>query len=561
MLEQPWHDHYEGAVKPHLHYPSVPLTDFLKNSAVAYPNHDAIYFFGKTMTYQQLLEDAYRCANALIRLGVKKNDAVALMLPNIPQYVICYYGILFAGGIVVQTNPLYAERDLEHHFKDSGVETIVCLDLVYAKVKKVKASSRLKNIIVTRIQDALPFPKNLLYPFVQRKKGNVQPIIHKQEPIMWLSRLLSASSSNPVETVINPQEDIAVLQYTGGTTGVSKGVMLTHANLIANVVQSGAWMYRSHKGKEVMLTVVPMFHVYGMTICMNYGISIGAKLVLVPKFDVEALLKLIDSQKVTLFPGAPTMYIGIINEPNSHKYRLDSIECCMSGSAPLPMEVQQSFERLSGGKLVEGYGLSEASPVTHANPIWGQSIIGSIGLPWPDTNCKIIDIVSGESLPPHHIGEIVVKGPQVMKGYWNQPEETNAVLKEGWLQTGDLGYCDEKGYFFIVDRKKDLINAGGFKVYPRDVEEVLFEYPGVKEAVVIGVPHSYRGETVKAYIVPKEGASLTGEELERFCREKLASYKVPRIYEFRNELPKTFIGKVLRRVLADEEKAKLEKSE
>jgi long-chain acyl-CoA synthetase len=488
-------------------------------------------------------------ANALIDLGVSKGDRVALMLPSTPQYIICYYGVLFMGGIVVQTNPLYVEKELLHHLSDAAAHTIVCLDLVYPRVKKIREQVAVKHVIVTSIKDYLPFPKNWLYPIVQKKKGPYVVIDYQEEPVISLKQLISQASSKPVAVKLDPQEDVAVLQYTGGTTGPAKGVMLTHYNLVVNVLQCQAWMYKNEKGKESLLTVVPLFHVYGMTVCMNYSISMAGRLILIPKFEIDTLLKAIHSQKPTIFPGAPTMYIAIINHPNVTKYNISSINCCVSGSAALPIEVKQKFEQLTGGKLVEGYGLSEASPVTHVNPIWGKNVRGSIGIPYPDVECKVIDSTTGEEVEQGQIGELIIKGPQVMKGYWNQPEVTATTLKDGWLYTGDMATMNEDGYFFIVDRKKDVIIASGFNIYPRDIEEVLYEHPSVQEAAVIGVPDDYRGETVKAFIVLKQGAEVTESELDVYCRERLASYKVPHIYEFRSDLPKTMIGKVLRREL------------
>ncbi|WP_409346994.1 AMP-binding protein [Paenibacillus sp. MBLB4367] len=556
MRNEPWYSFYEHEVQPQLDYPTKPLTALLNEAAEKYPSHVAIYFIGKKMTYRKLREDAYRFANALRSLGVGKGDRVALMLPNCPQYVIGYYGALYVGAVIVQTNPLYVESELERHLNDSGAKAIVCLDLVYPRLRAVRDKvTTLQHVVVTSIKDFLPFPKSMLYPLVQKRKGVPLPKLDPaRDRVQLFAGLLSASPSTPVETAVDPVRDVAVLQYTGGTTGTSKGAMLTHFNLIANALQCRAWMHRMKEGKESLLAAVPLFHVYGMTVCMNLGVLAGARLVLLPRFEIDPLLDLIHTQEPTLFPGAPTMYIAIINHPNIGRYKLSSIQCCISGSAPLPQSVQTKFEELSGGRLVEGFGLTEASPVTHANPIWGNRKTGSIGLPWPDTMCKIVETATGKELPPGEVGELIVKGPQVMQGYWNNPEETAAVLKDGWLYTSDLGYMDEEGYFYIVDRKKDMINAGGLKVYPREVEEVLFGHPGVQEAAVIGVPDPYRGETVKAFIVSKKGAELSESELDAFCRSRLAAYKIPRVYEFRQELPKTFVGKVLRRLLVDEER-------
>ncbi|MFD2369990.1 long-chain fatty acid--CoA ligase [Brevibacillus sp. GCM10020057] len=554
---KPWIANYPPETAASLEYPRFPLTFFLEQSAADYPDSYAIYFMGKRITYRELLQMSYQFAHALIDRGVKKGDRVAIMLPNTPQAVISYYGALFAGATVVMTNPLYTERELIHQLNDSGAETIITLDRLYKRVSAIKASTPLKRLIVTSIADFLPFVKKLLYPLVQKKEGHYPQVPYGSEVEPFLP-ILKESAVNPVKPEIDPENDIALLQYTGGTTGVAKGVMLTHGNLIANAMQCQAVLYKLKKGRERILGALPLFHVYGMTTVMNKGISIAAEMILVPKYDVKQILEMIDKVRPTLFPGAPTMYIALINHPDLKNHDLSSIEACVSGSAPLPVEVQNKFEELTGGKLVEGYGLTEASPVTHSNPIWGRRKSGSIGLPWPDTDCRIVDLATGEALPQGEVGELAVKGPQVMKGYWNRPEETAAVLRDGWLLTGDMGYMDEEGYFYIVDRKKDMIIAGGYNIYPREVEEVLFEHPAIREAAVIGVPDPYRGETVKAFIVFKEGQQVSEEELEAHCRKHLAAYKIPRQYEVRSELPKTVVGKVLRRQLQDEDKQRRE---
>jgi long-chain acyl-CoA synthetase len=556
MDRRPWLSYYPQEVPSTLEYPSVPLTDLMMEAAERFPERTAVTFFGKTMKYRDLLRQSLRFADALKRLGVSKGDRVALLLPNMPQYIVSYYGILFAGGIVVQLNPLHVERELLRHVTDSGAETIVCLDLLLPRIRNIRDKAGLKRVIVTSIRDELPAMKKALYPIVQKRKGSPLPKYDPDtEQLFVFHRLLRSADPAPVQLDIDPEADVAVLQYTGGTTGTPKGVMLTHANLVANVRQCRSWLYKTETGQETVLAAVPLFHVYGMTVCMNFGLSIGANILLVPKFEIEMLLKTIHHDKPTIFPGAPTMYIAINHHPHSAvKYRVSSIRCCISGSAPLPLEVQQQFERLTGGRLVEGYGLSECSPVTHANPIWGVRKTGSIGLPWPDTDCRIVDPDSGEEVSNGQIGELLIRGPQVMKGYWNNPVETSKALIDGWLHTGDMAYMDEEGFFHIVDRKKDIIIAGGFNIFPRDVEEVLFEHPDVLEAAVIGVPDEYRGETVKAFVVPKAGAGVTETELDMHCRSKLASYKVPRIYEFRESLPKTMVGKVLRRELREEER-------
>lgn len=555
MSTRPWHRFYPGEVPTSLDYPSYRLTDMLENTVSRFPDRPAIHFMGYTLRYRELLKLAKRFAGALQQLGLRPKDRVAVMLPNLPQYAIAYYGVLFAGGTVVQTNPLYTADELRYHLKDSGARVVVGLDLVYPQIKAVRddPDSPIDHVILTGIKDYLPFVKKLLYPIAAKRNGTYRKVNPRAEKTLSFGSLVRSGG-----TLSTPQaepDDVAVLQYTGGTTGFPKGVMLTHRNLTANVKQCEAWMFKTVPGEETMLTVVPMFHVYGMTVCMNYGVSIGAKLILIPKFDPDTLLKTIHRERPTLFPGAPTLYIAIINHPDLKNYDLSSIKACISGSAPLPADVQEKFEQLTGGCIVEGYGLSEASPVTHVNPLWGTSVNGSIGIPWPDTDAKVTDD-EGEDLPLGEIGELWVRGPQVMAGYWNQPKETEAVLRDGWLRTGDMAYMDENGYFHIVDRKKDVIIAGGFKVYPREVEEALYKHPVVQECVVFGVPDPYRGETVKAVIVKKQDRSASPEQLDAFCRERLAAYKVPRLYEFRETLPKTIIGKVLRRTLIEEERKK-----
>lgn len=562
MLERPWLDQYPAEIPKTLEIEEIPVQEYLKRTAVEFPEKTAIHFMGKEMTYHRLYESSIKFAAYLQSIGIAKGDRVAIMLPNMPSAVIGYFGVLMAGGVVVQTNPLYTERELEHQMKDSGAKTILALDILYPRVSKIKSKTNLEHIIVTAIKDFLPFPKNLLYPFIQKKQTGIVVTVKPDGSNHLLSEILKQPQKKLVEYKYDFNEDLALLQYTGGTTGLPKGVMITHRNLVSNATMCVAWLYKSKPGQEVVLGVLPFFHVYGMTTVMILSVLQAQKMVLIPKFDVDTILKTIEKQRPTLFPGAPTMYIGILNHPDLGKYDLSSIEACISGSAPLPVEVQQKFEKVTGGKLVEGFGLTEASPVTHSNFLWDKkSVSGSIGVPYPETDAAILSLETGEQLPAGDIGELAVNGPQVMKGYWNRPEETEQVLRDGWLLTGDIGYMDEKGYFYIVDRKKDMIIAGGFNIYPREVEEVLYEHPAVLEAAVAGIPDPYRGETVKAYIVVKEGSNVTEAELNEFCRKHLAAYKVPRYYDFRRELPKTAVGKILRRSLVDEEKAKMNNDE
>jgi long-chain acyl-CoA synthetase len=506
---------------------------------------------GKTMSYSATAREAARFANVLGTLGVRSGDRVAIMLPNCPQVVIAFFGALMAGAVVVMTNPLYMERELEYQLNDSGAKTIVTLDLLHKRVLGVLPRTKLDRVIVTSLKDYLPFPKNLLYPIKMKKDGADLSVAYGANVLSWRN-LMAAEPASARITQVNADEDLALLQYTGGTTGISKGVMLSHANLISNTIQNMHWAYKCQTGTERILGALPIFHVFGLTVVMLQAVFRAGMIILVPRFETKQILETIATMRPTLFPGAPTMYVALINHPELGNYDLSSINACVSGSAPLPREVQEKFEAVTHGRLIEGYGLTEASPVTHANNIWGKRKPG-IGIPIPDTDAKIVDPDTGEELPIGELGELTVKGPQVMKGYWNRPDETSKVLKDGWLYTGDMARMDEDGFFEIVDRKKDMIIAGGYNIYPREIEEVLFEHPAIKEAAAAGVPDKYRGETVKAFVVLKEGASVTAEELDAFCRERLAAYKVPRKYEFRDTLPKTLVGKVLRRQLLEEE--------
>lgn len=552
--EKPWLNLYPKEIPATLAYPSAPVHQYLVDTATRHPNKNALHFLGTEMSYQQLYASALKLAGYLQKLGVTKGDRVSIMLPNSPQAVISYFAILMAGGLVVQTNPLYVERELEYQMVDSGANVIITLDVLYPRVAKIMMKTSIRHIIVTAISEYLPFPKKFIYPFIQKKQYKVIVNVKHGGSIHRLSEILKLAPEKLNRVAINSDEDIAILQYTGGTTGNPKGVMLTHKNLVANASMCQAWLYKLTPGQESVLAVLPFFHVYGMSAVMILAVMQANKMILLPKFDVNLTLKTIQEQRPTLFPAAPTIYIGLLNAPDLHQYDLSSIVACISGSAPLPVEVQQKFEALTGGTLVEGYGLTESSPVTHANFLWDRPRKnGSIGVPWPDTDAAILSLETGERMPIGEIGEIAVKGPQVMNGYWNRPEETAQVMRNGWLLTGDLGYMDGQGYFYVVDRKKDIIIAGGFNIYPREIEEILYQHPAVQEAVVAGIPDPYRGETVKAYIVLKVGTEATIEELNHFMRKHLAAYKVPRFYEFRKELPKTMVGKILRRVLVEQE--------
>ncbi|MEW9698767.1 long-chain fatty acid--CoA ligase [Paenibacillus sp. SI8] len=552
---KPWLCHYPNEVAPTYEYPKHNLARLLMHTARKFPDRPALYFMGKTLSYKALLEASYRFANGLVALGVSQGDRVAIMLPNCPPAIIAYFGTLMMGGIVVQTSPLYMERELVHQLSDSGATVIVTLDLLFARVEKAQSKTPIRQMIITSIKDYLPFPKNALYP-VKMKKDGVRLSVTYGNGVHSFKKLLRSSSASPICIEVDAEKDLALLQYTGGTTGISKGVMLTHFNMVANTYQTSHWCYKVRLGEERFLGALPCFHVFGLTVLLNQSVFRAGMLILIPKFDIDLILRTINDLKPTIFPGAPTMYVALIHHKRIKELDVSSINICVSGSAPLPLEVQQRFEELTGGRLIEGYGLTEASPVTHANPIWGYRKIGTIGVPFPDTEAKVVHSETGEEVPNGEIGELIIRGPQVMKGYWNRELETSATLKDGWLYTGDMARMDEEGFFAIVDRKKDLIIAGGFNIYPREIEEILYEHPAILEAAVAGIPDQYRGETVKAFVVLKSGMTLTESELELWCRDRLAAFKVPRKVEFRESLPKTLVGKVLRRQLLEEENNK-----
>ncbi len=553
-MEKIWLKHYPNKVPHTIDYPNIPVFRFLEDSAKNYPDTTATIFEGGKLTYKQLNEQVNRFACGLSNLGIKKGDKVALFFPNCPQSIIAFYAALKIGAVVVQNNPLYVERELKYQIENSGSETLITLDLemLYPKIEHIRKETKLKNIIVSSLAEYLPFPKNVLFPIAKKKDiAKVHDVIKFQD--------LMKHGDTPPDVKIDAKE-VALFQYTGGTTGVSKGVMLTHKNLVANAIQCKAWFPDVEVGKECLLAVLPFFHSFGLTVSMNFPIYVASTMILVPRFETKSILSLIQKYKPTLFPGVPTMYVAINNHPDVSKYDLSSIKYCISGAAPLPVEVLQRFEQLTGGKLREGYGLTESSPVTHSNPLEGKVKAGSIGIPFPDTECKIVDSETGKKeLKLNEIGELCIKGPQIMKGYWNMADETAIALRDGWLYTGDMAKADEDGYFYIVDRKKDMIIAGGFNIYPREIEEILYEHPKVKEAAVAGIPDPYRGETVKAYIILKDGETATEEEIIEFCKKNLAKFKVPTMVEFRKELPKTLVGKILRRALVEEELKKQKK--
>ena len=527
------------------------LYSLLADSAKKHPGNVCLHYQGRNFTYAQVDELSSRFASALASLGLKRGGRVAIFLPNTPQLVFAYFGVLKAGGILVMCNPVYKERELEYQVRDSGAEIIVAsrtvakgLDL-YKSLEGCRGKLSLRHVITTSLTDYLP-------PLKKRLAGLAGIKDVARPDTLDFVKLVQSNAPIAEYPEVDPVNDVALLQYTGGTTGVAKGAMLTHYNLVSNAVY-GVVLFPVTE-KDVSLSVLPLFHIYGMTVTMNMPIAVGATVVLLPSFHVDEVMKTIQKTKVTLFSGAPAMYIAINSKPDAGKFNLRSVRACMSGGSALPPAVRKKFMSLTGGNLVEGYGLSETSPVTHVNPLTNGVVKdGSIGPPFSETDARIVDLDdSGKVLKMGEVGELEVKGPQVMKGYWGHDEETSEVLRDGWFLTGDIAKMDEDGYFYIVDRKKDMVNVGGFKVYPREVEDVLFEHPDVKEAGVIGIPDEFSGEVVKAFVVLKDPSKKVSEqEVIDFCQKRLAKFKAPKEVEFVQELPKTLIGKVLRRKLRE----------
>lgn len=559
-MDKPWLKKYEPRVPASIAYPEKNMPEILAESARRFSDRAATLFFKARLTYRRLDALVDRCAAGLQGMGVQKGDRVAIMIPNSPQYIIAYYGAMRAGAIVVPCNPLYVARELEHQLRDAGARVILTLSRFYPVVKDAQPRAPLEHIIVTNIKEYFPPLLRILFTVAKEVKEGHRANISRDPLAVSFQRFLARAPAKPAPVQV-ALDDTAVLLYTGGTTGVPKGAELSHRNIMVNAIQTKIW-FGAQDGQEIVLSALPLSHSYGMTTAMNFPIYCGATMILIanPR-DIKNVLENIQHFRPTAYPGVPTMYVAINNHPEVGKYDLSSIAACISGGAPLPVEVQKRFQEITGGNLVEGYGLSETSPVTHANPIYGENRIGTIGLPWPDTDARVMDVETGtREMPVGEIGELALRGPQIMKGYWNKPDETALVMRDDWFYTGDIARMDADGYFQIVDRKKDMVIAGGFNIYPREIEEVLYEHPKVKEAVAVGIPDPRRGETIKVCIVLKQGEMATAEEIIEHCRANLAKFKMPTAVEFRTELPKTMVGKVLRRVLRDEEIAKQTKS-
>jgi long-chain acyl-CoA synthetase len=546
----PWEQHYDPGVPLTVGPVTEPLPRLLLNAAAKTPQAPALIFFGRVLTYQQLAEQVARLAQAFKGQGLAQGDRLAILLPNCPQFVMAYHAALRLGAVVAPLNPLLSGKEVAQQLAGCGARRLVILDHFLPKVEQSAAELDLTHLIVTSLMDALPWPLSWLYPLKARRQG--LPLGFKKAPGRWGWREMLAQPPLQAEPVPGV-EDLAVLLYTGGTTGTPKAARLTHGNLMANVAQVNAWLPQVRFGEERLVGLLPFAHSFGLTACLNWPMSQGAQIIILPRFEIDGFIKMLKKHRPTMLPGVPTLFVALINDPRLAKLDLSALWGAISGSAPLPVEVRDRFESISGCRMLEGYGLTEAAPVTHFNPVKGKRPPGSMGMPLPGTRAQVVDQETGaQELPPGEVGELTIQGPQVMQGYWQNPQESAATLRDGWLHTGDLARMDADGYFYIVERKKDMIISGGYNIYPREVEEVLYQFPGVKEAVAFGVPDAYRGEIVKAVIVAQDGIKLDIQEIQDFCRQQLAVYKVPHSLEFRAELPKSLVGKVLRRLLREE---------
>jgi long-chain acyl-CoA synthetase len=554
-----WHRHYDHGVPPDVSFRPITLPGFLSQAAERVPERPALVFMNGRLSYRQFQEQVDRLATALARLGVERGSRVAIHIPNTPQFVIAYYASLSVGGVAVPTNPVYTTREIEQQWADAGCTVAVVADYLFeSRIRPIRKHLQVEHYVIASLPEYLRFPLSLLAPLKLRRAK--PPLVARVDPepgIHFFRRLIEETAPRPPAVSLDLDE-VATLLYTGGTTGVSKGAMLSHRNLSVNVQQLQAWSPWLEPGREVVLAALPLFHSYGLTVAMNYGVSMAAALVLLPNpRDIPTLVRSLVRHRATLAPAVPAMFNAINQYPGVDRLDLRSVKLCNSGSAPLPVEVLERFEALTGGKITEGFGLTETSPVTHSNPVLGLRKVGSIGVPLPGTDARVVDTEDDATeLPPGTAGELVLSGPQVMQGYWNKPEETAIVLRNGWLATGDLAVMDEDGFFFIVGRKKDMILCSGFNVYPDEIDRVLMAHPAILEAATIGIPDAKRGETVKSFVVLRPGERLSAEDIVGYCRENLAPYKVPRHVEFRAELPKSSVLKILRRELRAEELAR-----
>ncbi|HPX19363.1 MAG: long-chain fatty acid--CoA ligase [Pseudomonadota bacterium] len=557
-FQRVWHKHYNPDVPAELAFDRTTLSEMLSRSAQNFPDVTALIYMGKKICYRELNGLVNRFARALEALGVKKGDTVAVMLPNIPQAVIANYAVFRIGAVAAQNNPLYTERELTYQLADSDAKALVTLDLLLPRAKKIQSETKIETIITCHINDYLPFPKKQLFPYV--KKGMYRKVV-RQPGVFQFMDLLAQYPGDPMPDKAG-WDDVGALLYTGGTTGVSKGVMLTHANMSCNVQQLRWWFPDLKEGCESMMGVFPFFHSAGFTGIQNLCMATASTIVLVPRPEPGIIIELLKKFKPCYLPGVPTIFVALLNDKRFTSMDLTFIKGFIAGAAPLSVETIRELKRLTGGDIINVYGLTEITPMGTASPWKGTIKPGTVGIPLPNTDLKIVDLDDPtKELKQGEAGEILFKGPQVMKGYYKKPEETAAVLRDGWLHTGDIGFLDEDGYLTIVDRKKDMIVASGFNIFPQEVDEVLMEHPRILEACTIGVPDSYRGEAPKSYVVLKDGGTLSAEEIVEFCKKRLAPYKVPRQIEFIDELPKTPVGKILRREVKELDRKKREAGE
>ena len=551
--DRPWVGHYQRGVPPEIAIPEITLPEMLAQTTSRYGNHIFATFFGRNYTYREIDDDSNRFANRLMELGLVADEPVLVVLPNSPQFLVAAYGILKAGGVIAAVNPLLTGTEIRTLAEDSGANIVVTLDRFWDAIEPLLDSKQVHSAIVTGVQDGLSTLKRLLYPLKYRDEMVSVPHDPARNRYQFRKLMKGAQKARPV--IAREPDDMAVFQYTGGTTGIPKAVVLSHRNLIANAHQIGAWIADTEEGEETVLAILPFFHAYGGTLCLYLCVHLAARVLLVPRFDVKSVMDDIKKYQPTILPGVPTLYNALNSAAQNSPERqqaMRSIRYCISGGAPLSSNIRDRFEEITGASLVEGYGLSEASPVTHINPLDGRARPGSIGLPISNTEAKLVDPETGDRAAHGQAGELCIRGPQVMQGYWNRPAETAEVLDgERWLHTGDIATVDEDGYFYIVDRLKDVIITSGENIYPTEVENVLASHPKIHEVAVAGVPHPSGGEIAKAYIVLHDGETLDQREIRQFCADRLARYKVPRRVEFRSELPKSAVGKVLRRQLEE----------
>jgi long-chain acyl-CoA synthetase len=554
-FQRPWQTHYDSHVPQTIEYPSITVYEFIERAALGTPDKVALEFFGKRTDYKTMLDKVRRMAGGLWSLGLRPGDRVILLLPNCPQFVVAYLALMRLGCVAVMANPLNVERELVFKFKDSGARSLISLDFFSQRINNIRKEVDLERVIYTRLTEEMPFPVNLLFPLAVRKVAP-KVVIPRDDRTHFFRDLLAMDAQPPAkeETAADPAE-LAVLIYSGGTTGVSKGIMLSHFALVSNAMQVCSW--GELRDDDSFLLVLPAFHGFGLSVGLNAPLSRSGRVVLLPNFDPVRMLKTVQKSRPTFFAGVPAMYVALKERPDFRKYDITSLRGMFCGAAPLPLEVLREFESIAGAPIIEGYGLTEIVTAISCNPMHGQRKPGTVGIPFPDIDAKIVDLETGtRELPPGEAGELLLKGPDLMMGYWNQPESTAEALRDGWLYTGDICTRDEEGYITVVDRKKDLVIVSGFNVFPREIDEVLHEHPKVLDAVAVGLPHPSKGEYIKAYVVPRSGETVTGEEVIAFCKKRLSAYMVPKAVEVRAELPKSMVGKVLRRALREEELAK-----